>query len=78
MVEALRALGVGIELEPGTGEYGDDIVVTPVWPLRGGTEVDCGQAGTVMRFVAAARRLRPRRRHARRRTRARCTARWAR
>src|SRR6478735_9931041 len=53
MIEALRALGVGIELEPGNGPYGDDIVVTPVWPLRGGSQVDCGQAGTVMRFVAA-------------------------
>ncbi len=52
MVEALRALGVGIEYEPGDGPFGDDIVVTPVWPLRGDTVVDCGQAGTVMRFVA--------------------------
>ena len=52
MIDALRALGVGIELVPGTGTYGDDIEVTPVWPLRGETEVDCGQAGTVMRFVA--------------------------
>jgi 3-phosphoshikimate 1-carboxyvinyltransferase len=53
MIEALRALGVGIQLEPGTGLYGDDILVTPTWPLAGGTEVNCGQAGTVMRFVAA-------------------------
>src|SRR5690349_2497343 len=52
MIHALRALGVGIEFEPGDGGFGDDIVVTPVWPLRGDTEVDCGQAGTVMRFVA--------------------------
>ena len=52
MIDALRALGVGIELVPGSGSYGDDIEVTPVWPLRGDTEVDCGQAGTVMRFVA--------------------------
>lgn len=52
MIAALRALGVGIDLEPGTGRYGDDIVITPIWPLRGDTEVDCGQAGTVMRFVA--------------------------
>ncbi len=53
MIEALRALGIGIGFEPGTGQYGDDIIVSPVWPLRGGSEVDCGQAGTVMRFVAA-------------------------
>ncbi len=53
MIEALQSLGVDIAYEPGTGAYGDDIVVTPVWPLRGETEIDCGQAGTVMRFVAA-------------------------
>jgi 3-phosphoshikimate 1-carboxyvinyltransferase len=53
MLDALRSLGVGITLEPGTGQFGDDIVVTPVWPLRGSSTVDCGQAGTVMRFVAA-------------------------
>lgn len=52
MIEALRSLGVGIENVEGNGPYGDDIEVTPVWPLRGDTEVDCGQAGTVMRFVA--------------------------
>src|SRR5690349_17638416 len=52
MIDALRALGIGIELVAGTGTYGDDIEVTPVWPLRGDTVVDCGQAGTVMRFVA--------------------------
>ncbi|GAA3630419.1 3-phosphoshikimate 1-carboxyvinyltransferase [Microbacterium awajiense] len=52
MVDALRALGVGIEYEPGDGPFGHDIVVTPVWPLRGDTVVDCGQAGTVMRFIA--------------------------
>lgn len=53
MVDALRTLGVKIEFEHGAGRFGDDIVVTPVWPLRGDTEVDCGQAGTVMRFIAA-------------------------
>lgn len=51
MIEALRALGVEIEFVPGEGRYGEDIVVTPTWPLHGGTTVDCGQAGTVMRFV---------------------------
>lgn len=53
MVDALRALGVGVELEPGDGAYGDDIVVTPAKPFRGDTVVDSGQAGTVMRFAAA-------------------------
>lgn len=52
MIQALRSLGVGIDFEPGSGRFGDDIVVTPIWPLKGDTEVDCGQAGTVMRFVA--------------------------
>lgn len=51
MVEALRALGVGIEEVSGTGEFGPDLCVTPA-PLRGGTTIDCGQAGTVMRFIA--------------------------
>jgi 3-phosphoshikimate 1-carboxyvinyltransferase len=53
MIAALQALGVGIEREPGTGEFGDDLLVTPLAPMRGGTTLDCGQAGTVMRFVAA-------------------------
>ena len=52
MIQALQTLGVGIERSPGDGRYGDDLIVTPVWPLRGGTVVDSGQAGTVMRFVA--------------------------
>ncbi|MET0734395.1 MAG: 3-phosphoshikimate 1-carboxyvinyltransferase [Microbacterium sp.] len=52
MIQALRSLGIGIDFVPGVGRYGDDIVVNPVWPLQGDTEVDCGQAGTVMRFVA--------------------------
>lgn len=50
MVEALRLLGVGIEEVPSTGEFGPDLVVTPA-KLTGGVTVDCGQAGTVMRFV---------------------------
>ncbi|MGN8027851.1 3-phosphoshikimate 1-carboxyvinyltransferase [Microbacterium sp. 22242] len=56
MVAALRALGVGIEERPGSGEFGPDLQITPA-PLRGGAPheavtVDCGQAGTVMRFIA--------------------------
>lgn len=50
MTEALTALGVGIEQVRGDSEFGDDLRVTP-GPLAGAT-VDCGQAGTVMRFVA--------------------------
>ncbi|MGJ0387759.1 3-phosphoshikimate 1-carboxyvinyltransferase [Microbacterium sp. CGR1] len=50
MVDALRALGVGIEEVEGGGEFGPDLVITPA-KLVGGTTVDCGQAGTVMRFI---------------------------
>ncbi|MGN7859913.1 3-phosphoshikimate 1-carboxyvinyltransferase [Microbacterium sp. 22303] len=51
MIDALRALGVGVEEQFGTGEFGPDLRITPA-PLTGGTTVDCGQAGTVMRFIA--------------------------
>ena len=51
MVDALRLLGVGIEEVPSEGEFGPDLLVTPA-PLRGGATIDCGQAGTVMRFIA--------------------------
>lgn len=51
MVEALRLLGVGIEEVEGESSFGPDLLVTPA-PLTGGTTIDCGQAGTVMRFVA--------------------------
>jgi len=50
MIDALRALGIGIDEVEGGGEFGPDLVVTPGL-LRGGTTIDCGQAGTVMRFV---------------------------
>jgi len=51
MVEALRALGVGIEERQGSGEFGADLLVTPAEELLGSTTIECGQAGTVMRFV---------------------------
>jgi 3-phosphoshikimate 1-carboxyvinyltransferase len=51
MVDALRALGVGIEEVDAGGEFGPDLVVTPA-KLAGGVTIDCGQAGTVMRFIA--------------------------
>lgn len=44
MVEALRALGVGIE------DTEDGWLVHP-HPLAGPTQIDCGLAGTVMRFL---------------------------
>src|SRR5205085_7606808 len=45
MVDALRALGVRIEIQ------GERITVDGGGGLRGGGTVDCGLAGTVMRFV---------------------------
>jgi len=50
MVGALRALGATIQERPGSGEFGPDWLVTP-GELLGSTTIDCGQAGTVMRFV---------------------------
>jgi 3-phosphoshikimate 1-carboxyvinyltransferase len=44
MAGALRALGAGVDTD------GDDWLVTP-GPLHGGDDVDCGLAGTVMRFI---------------------------
>ncbi len=44
MAAGLRALGVGVEVD------GSTVRVTPA-PLRGDADVDCGLAGTVMRFL---------------------------
>lgn len=52
MVGALRALGVRIDRVPGEGGFGPDLRVTPPARFAGDTVVDCGQAGTVMRFIA--------------------------
>ncbi|MDQ0030105.1 3-phosphoshikimate 1-carboxyvinyltransferase [Arthrobacter bambusae] len=53
MVEALRGLGATITEVPGDGHYGPDLEVTPIDPAAAasGTAIDCGLAGTVMRFV---------------------------
>lgn len=51
MIEALRALGIGVEEVDAGREFGPDLVVTPA-KLHGGVTIDCGQAGTVMRFIA--------------------------
>lgn len=49
MVDALRSLGVAID-ELGEDEgFGRDLRVTP-GPLEGGVPIDCGLAGTLMRF----------------------------
>ena len=50
MIEGLKALGVGIAEEAGDGDFGPDLVITP-GELFGGGSIDCGLAGTVMRFL---------------------------
>jgi len=52
MIDALRALGVEIEELPASGPFGPDLRVTPPAAFRGDVVIDCGQAGTVMRFIA--------------------------
>jgi len=49
MIEALRTLGTTIEEVPGASAYGPDLLVTP--GELGGGFIDCGLAGTVMRFM---------------------------
>ncbi|WP_022893200.1 3-phosphoshikimate 1-carboxyvinyltransferase [Agromyces subbeticus] len=51
MVDGLRALGTGFDRVPGAGGFGDDVRVTPTDELIGSTTIDCGLAGTVMRFL---------------------------
>lgn len=50
MIEALRELGTVIDEIPGDGAFGPDLRITPQ-ELSGGVTIDCGLAGTVMRFV---------------------------
>ena len=50
MIEALRSLGVSIVEVTGDGAFGPDLLITP-GELEGGSSIDCGLAGTVMRFV---------------------------
>jgi len=50
MIQALRDLGVSIQDVPTVSEFGGDLLITPR-PLEGGTSIDCGLAGTVMRFM---------------------------
>ncbi len=51
MVQALRAMGTVIEERPASGLFGADLLVTPADELFGSTTIDCGMAGTIMRFV---------------------------
>lgn len=50
MIEALRSLGAEIVEVPGEGAFGPDWKITP-GELIGSTTIDCGLAGTVMRFM---------------------------
>ncbi len=50
MVAALRALGTQIDDDTDEGGTADTVLVTPA-ALRGPASVDCGLAGTVMRFL---------------------------
>lgn len=56
MTQALRSLGtqiedfVGDEIAPAGPAETEDQIITPA-PLKGATTIDCGLAGTVMRFV---------------------------
>lgn len=50
MVEALRSLGTTIVEQSGDSPFGGDWIVTP-GELTGSTTIDCGLAGTVMRFL---------------------------
>ena len=50
MIDALRSLGVSIVEVAGEGAFGPDLLVTPD-ELLGGGSIDCGLAGTVMRFM---------------------------
>ncbi len=51
MIEALRSLGVSIDEVPGDGDFGPDLQIIPPAELSGSTSIDCGLAGTVMRFL---------------------------
>ena len=53
MIDALRQLGATITEVPGDGDFGPDLEVVPLPAAAEAslTRIDCGLAGTVMRFV---------------------------
>ncbi len=62
MIEALRQLGAGIELVPTDSPFGPDVKVTPLSFAQAQphtVSIECGLAGTVMRFVPALAALLP-------------------
>ncbi|WP_072313829.1 3-phosphoshikimate 1-carboxyvinyltransferase [Agrococcus sp. Marseille-P2731] len=50
MIEGLRTLGAVIREVPGDGAFGPDLAIAPQ-PISGGGDIDCGLAGTAMRFL---------------------------
>ena len=63
MIEALRQLGATITEVPGDGAFGPDLEITPIPLVADGdaatdAAIDCGLAGTVMRFVPPVAALR--------------------
>ena len=70
MIEALRQLGAGVELVPTDSPFGPDVKVTPLNFAQADSaqadstqphtvSIECGLAGTVMRFVPALAALLP-------------------
>lgn len=62
MIEALRQLGAGIELVPTDSPFGPDVKVIPLDFAQAQprtVSIECGLAGTVMRFVPALAALLP-------------------
>ncbi len=54
MIDALASLGATITEVDGQGEFGPDLVIEPIptaTAARESVSIDCGLAGTVMRFV---------------------------
>ncbi|WP_454698907.1 3-phosphoshikimate 1-carboxyvinyltransferase [Arthrobacter humicola] len=60
MIQALRQLGAGIREVPGDGSFGPDLEITPLAQDAAAADaaIDCGLAGTVMRFVPPVAALR--------------------
>ncbi|MFE4227762.1 3-phosphoshikimate 1-carboxyvinyltransferase [Arthrobacter sp. NPDC056886] len=60
MIEALRQLGATITEVPGDGAFGPDLEISPISldAAAAETAIDCGLAGTVMRFVPPVAALR--------------------
>ncbi|RKR20296.1 3-phosphoshikimate 1-carboxyvinyltransferase [Arthrobacter oryzae] len=60
MIEALRQLGATVTEVPGDGAFGPDLEILPINmdAAPADTTIDCGLAGTVMRFVPPVAALR--------------------